>query len=75
MNEQTESKSDRFKRLATKRVRNAVSKIDLIGKLSASAYESTPEEVEKITNALQEAVDNVKAKFSKQSIKKSGFEL
>ena len=75
MAEQAESKSDRFKRLATKRVRNAIGKIELIGKLSSSAYESTSEEVEKIISALQEAVDNVKARFSKQSPKRSGFQL
>ena len=70
-----ESKSDKFKRLATKRVKNAISKVELIANLSGSGYEYTPEEVEKILNALQGSVDKVKAAFSKQKITKSEFEL
>ena len=48
---ETESKHDKFKRLATPRVTNAIKKIELIGNLSSSGYEYTPEEVEKIFNA------------------------
>lgn len=70
-----ESKSDKFKRLASKRVVNAIQKIELIANLSASSYESTPEEVEKILNALQGSVDKVKAAFSKQKIDKTVFKL
>lgn len=70
-----ESKSDKFKRLASKRVVNAVSKIELIANLSSSSYESTPEEVEKILSALQGSVDKVKAAFSKQKIDKTVFKL
>jgi len=71
----SESKSDKFKRLAVKRVKNAVSKIELIANLSGSGYEYTPEQVEKILGALQGSVDKVKAAFSKQKIEKSQFEL
>jgi len=70
-----ESKSDKFKRLASKRVVNAISKIELIANLSASSYESTPEEVAKILTALQGSVDKVKAAFSKQKIDKTVFKL
>ena len=42
-----ESKSDKFKRLASKRVVNAISKIELITNLAAPSYEYTPEEVAK----------------------------
>ena len=70
-----ESKSDKFKRLASKRVVNAIQKIELIANLSASSYESTPEEVEKILTALQGSVDKVKAAFSKQKIDKTVFKL
>ena len=75
MAEQAESKSDRFKRLATKRVKNAISKIELIGNLDSPSYEYASEEVEKILSALQEAVDKVKAVFSKQKPGKTEFEL
>ena len=74
-NVEGESKSDKFKRLATKRVKNAISKVELITNLAGSSYEYTPEEVEKILNALQGSVDKVKAAFSKQKITKSEFEL
>ncbi len=70
-----ESKSDKFKRLASKRVVNAIQKIELIANLSASSYESSPEEVTKILTALQGSVDKVKAAFSKQKIEKSVFKL
>lgn len=70
-----ESKSDKFKRLASKRVVNAISKIELITNLAGSGYEYTPEQVEKILNALQGSVDKVKAAFSKQKINKTVFTL
>ena len=72
---EVESKSDKFKRLATKRVANAIKKIELIGHLSASSYESTVEEVEKIISALQRALDGVKEKFSKKKTSGPKFEL
>ena len=70
-----ESKSDKFKRLASKRVVNAISKIELITNLAAPSYEYTPEEVAKILAALQGSVDKVKAAFSKQKIDKTVFKL
>lgn len=70
-----ESKSDKFKRLASKRVVNAIQKIELIANLASSSYESTPEEVGKILAALQGSVDKVKAAFSKQKIEKTEFKL
>jgi len=72
---EAESKNDKFKRLATKRVANAIKKIELIGHLSASSYESSAEEVEKITNALQQAIDGVKDKFSSKKPQGQKFEL
>jgi hypothetical protein len=70
-----ESKSDKFKRLASKRVVNAVSKIELIANLAAPSYEYTPEEVAKILGALQGSIDKVKAAFSRQKIEKTVFKL
>ena len=54
---------------------NAIKKVELIGHLSSSNYESTPEEVEKIISALQQAVDTVKEKFGAKKQKDSKFEL
>ena len=70
-----ESKADKFKRLASKRVVNAISKIELITNLAGSGYEYTPEQVEKILGALQGSVDKVKAAFNKQKIEKTSFTL
>lgn len=72
---ETENKHDKFKRLATQRVPNAIKKIELIGNLAGVGYESTPEEVNKIILALQQAVDGVKEKFSKKKIGAPTFEL
>jgi len=60
-----ESKHDKFKRLATPRVTNALKRIELIGNLSSSGYEYTPEEVEKIFSALQQTLESTKNRFSK----------
>ena len=70
-----ESKSDKFKRLASKRAVNAIQKIELLTNLAAPSYEYTPEEVTKILTALQGSVDKVKAAFSKQKIDKTVFKL
>jgi len=70
-----ESKQDKFKRLATQRVPNAIKKIEIIGNLAGSGYESTQEDTDKIISALQEAVDGVKEKFSKKKTQAPKFEL
>lgn len=62
---EAESKHDKFKRLANQRVANALKKIELIGNLSSSGYEYTPEEVDKIFVALQQTLDSTKNRFSK----------
>lgn len=70
-----EDRHTRFKRLATKRVTNAIKRIELIGNLSGYSYEYTEEEIDKIFTALQETLDNTKAMFLTKKIKPKGFEL
>jgi len=71
-----ETKHDKFKRLATQRVTNALKKIELIGNLASSGYESSAEEVDKIFASLQQTLDNTKSKFSKsKSVETKKFEL
>ena len=71
-----ESKHDKFKRLASQRVTNAIKKIELIGNLTSPGYEYTPEEVEKIFTSLQQVLDSTKSKFSKAKKEETGkFEL
>jgi len=70
-----ESKQDKFKRLASKRVTNAIQKIELIGNLSGSSYECSAEDAEKIITTLQQTLDGVKEKFLKKAPAKKAFEL
>lgn len=71
-----ETKHDKFKRLANQRVKNALKKVELIGNLSSSGYEYSPEEVDKIFAALQQVVENTKARFSKSKKQETSvFEL
>jgi len=62
---EAETKHDKFKRLATQRVTNALKKIELIGNLSSSGYEYSPEEVDKIFSSLQQTLESTKGRFSK----------
>ncbi len=68
-----ESKADKFHRLAAPRVDKAGHAIELIGNLSGSAYEYTPEEVEKMFGYLQQVLDDTKAKFTKTAASKDKF--
>jgi len=67
-----ESKHDKFKRLATLRVMNALKKIEIIGNLSSSGYEYTQEEVDKIFTSLQQTLDSTKSRFAKSKKEESG---
>jgi len=61
----TETKADTFKRLCGKRVANALEKIDLIGNCAnRNQYEYTPEQVEKIKQALITKVEFTMNKFA-----------
>lgn len=72
---QEETPEQKFKRLATARVNNALKKIKLIGNLSAPAYKYTEEEIAKIIQGLKLAVEEVGTKFAKNKKKESGFQL
>lgn len=59
-----ESKSEKFERIAQRRVTEAVSKIRLIGNLSEKKnYEYTDEHVRQIFDALESEVRSCKGKF------------
>lgn len=70
-----ETPEQKFKRLATARVNNALKKIKLIGNLAAPAYKYTEEEIAKIIQSLKFAVEEVEAKFAKGKKRESGFQL
>ena len=60
-----ESKEEKFKRLAEKRVNAALQKIGLIGNLANPNYSYSPEQVEKIIVALTANIAEVEEKFQK----------
>ncbi len=64
---------DKFVRLATKRVSNALKSIQLIGNLSnRSNYDYTEEDVQKIFRALQEELGACRKKFELATKRQSG---
>ena len=72
----SETKEEKFKRLAEKRVNVALDKLRLIGNLASSQYSFSPEQIERIITTLQSAVAEIEEKFQKpleKSAKK--FEL
>ncbi len=50
-----ESPRARFRRLAPKRVQEVIHRLRMIGNMSSSSYEYTPQEVTKILDALYSA--------------------
>jgi len=68
-----ESRSEKFKRVATKRTNELLDKIRILGNCSnKSTYEYTDEDVIKIFKSLEKQLETMKAKFSN---KKSKFSL
>ena len=62
------ARSDRFKRIATKRTNDLLDKIRILGNCSnKSTYEYTEEEVNKIFRTIDKALKEAKAKFSSKS--------
>ncbi|MFH0985555.1 MAG: hypothetical protein V1882_08470 [Candidatus Omnitrophota bacterium] len=72
----SETKEDKFKRLAGKRVNVALDKIRIIGNLASPQYAFNSEQIESIMTALKAAIAEIEVKFQKplqKSIKK--FEI
>ena len=65
-------KREKFRRLATKRVNNALKQLHLISNLSnMNNYEFTEQEVKQIFNALDEELRSCKSSFQKNLKKKN----
>ncbi|MEW6409012.1 MAG: hypothetical protein AB1488_02725 [Nitrospirota bacterium] len=59
-----ETKSERFKRIASKRTNEILEKIRILGNCSnKSSYEYTEEEVNKIFNEIDKQLKLIKSKF------------
>lgn len=65
----------KFQELANKRVPKALKQIALVGNLSGSGYKHTTEQVEKIGDALQNAVDKAMARFETSSKSEEDFQV
>ena len=65
MDNNNESKAERFVRLAEPRVSRACKAISMIGHLAASSYEYTEKQVEAMFDAMQQELNTQKAKFTK----------
>ena len=61
----TETRQERFKRLATYRTNTVFEKLRILGNLSNKAnYDYSPEDVRKIFSAIDSQLRTIKAKFS-----------
>ena len=66
-----ESKNDKFKRLANKRVPAALEKLELIKNLSnTNNYEYSKEEVDTIIKALTGSINEIKKSFNNKDAPK-----
>ena len=70
-----ETPEEKFKRLATRRVNNALAKIHLVGNLSGPGYKYSDEQAQKILEGLNAAVREVEERFAKTAKKESKFSL
>lgn len=72
---QNESPADRFKRIANRRVNQALKYIALTKNLASRQYEYTPEQVEIVLGALRREVDSLEDAFRSQSKKVAQINL
>lgn len=66
MDNNNESKAERFIRVAEPRVGRACKAISLIGNFATGDYEYTEQQVEAMFGAMQEELNTQKAKFTKK---------
>lgn len=59
----TDEKHDNFKRLAKSRTNRALKAISLLGNLRSSRYHSSQDELDKVTDTIQEGLDLLKSKY------------
>ena len=72
----SESKQQRFQRLAMSRVNKAIKSIELIGNLgNKSLYESTQNERKKIIKAINDSIAQMKIDLDGNGKKREGFKF
>ena len=72
---ENESKHNKFKRVCTPRLRNALKAIKLVGACSTKDYAYSNEQAVKIYNLLADAVNAVEKQFSGTSAEVTAIEL
>ena len=73
---ENETKAEKFKRLAVRRVSTALKALEAVTRLSAIAsYEYSPEQVEKLITALGEAMLELQQAYGNGKKAKTPFEL
>lgn len=72
-----ESKAEKFLRIAPKRMTKVLNGIRQLGQLSSGGYEYTPQQVQKMFQAIAEASESAFKKFGSRGDKKSeeGFKF
>lgn len=73
MDNNNESKAERFIRVAEPRVSRACKAISLIGNFATGDYEYTEQQVDAMFAAMQEALDTARAKYRKGKESKFRF--
>jgi hypothetical protein len=68
-------RSDRFHRLAPKRVQAALDKIRIVGNLASPANEYSQYEAAKIIAAIEQAVDEMRGRMNKSKPERQIFTL
>lgn len=68
---ENETKADKFRRLASKRVTKCLNALRQVGQLSGPGYESSPEQVEKIFTAIGNAANEAMQKFQNKGAAKA----
>jgi hypothetical protein len=71
-----ENKSERFKRLAQKRVRKVLDDVRILSNLSNKGlYDYSPDQLRKIFGAIKEAVGQAEARFKGEAKESTEFTL
>lgn len=70
-----ESKSDLFVRLATQRVKKVLKSFRILGNCSSKNYSYSQEQIEKISETLNKALEQMLSKFTPSQHEQENFEL
>lgn len=73
--DKTETKAERFIRLATPRVEKAIKALKTLGNCAGSSYEYTPEQVSDLLVALGSELSALESKFEQKKSAQTAFKF